>query len=83
MHYQARLLNSKNNSCHIWQHREHHIKGPDLHQMAGRGLVFPIVQAILSFFHPIDHAEGLAVALELAFGTVEEIANLDIGTLIL
>ena len=51
--------------------------------MAGRGLVFPIVLAILSFFHPIDHAEGLAVALELAFGAVEEIAYLDIGTLIL
>ena len=31
---------------------------------------------------PIDHAEGLAVAEEFAFRTVEKVADFDIGTLI-
>ena len=38
---------------------------------------------VLSFFHPIHHSEGLAVAEELAFGTVEEVAYFDIGAFIL
>lgn len=33
--------------------------------------------------HPIHHAEGLAVAEELAFGTVEEVAYFNIGAFIL
>jgi hypothetical protein len=32
---------------------------------------------MLSLLDPIHHAEGLAVALELAFGAVKEVVYLD------
>lgn len=46
-------------------------------------LLFYKVDTNLPLFHPIHHAEGLAVALELAFGTIEEITYFNIGALIL
>ena len=36
----------------------------------------------LPFFYPIHHAEGLAVALELVFGAIQEVADFDVGTLV-
>lgn len=47
---------------------------------------FPLffwIKHFLPFLDPVHHAVGLAVALELAFGAVEEVTYFNIGTFVL
>ena len=37
---------------------------------------------MLPLLHPIHHAEGLAVALELVLGAIQEVADFDVGTFV-
>lgn len=46
-------------------------------------LLFFWIKHFLPLLHPIHHAVGLAVALELAFGAVEEVTYFNIGTFVL